>query len=160
MRTRNALLLTLAIVVTSPAGAQARIGETPDQLVARYDQPVNETDQKADGTKISLARVTFQKGGYEIDVTITGGLSVQEIFKKLNGQPITLEEARTLLSDNSQGMQWSAPVKTEDALVWTRDDNAVGQLSNDGSMIIRSAQLTAQEVHAKRLQEHPSLDGF
>jgi hypothetical protein len=152
--------LTLVFIVTTTCGAFARIGETPDQLVARYGQPLNETDQKAEGAKISLARVTFQKGGYQIDVTISGGLSAQETFKKLNGQAITVDEARLLLNANAQGLEWSAPEKKADAMTWTRDDNAVAQLSNDGSLIIRSRQLTAEEITAKRLEQHPSLEGF
>ncbi len=153
-------LLTLVFIATAAVGAQARIGETPDQLVARYGQPLNETDQKAEGAKIPLARVSFQKGGYQIDVTITDGLSVQEIFKKLNNKPLTIEEARILLSANAQGMNWSAPQKSEEATIWTRDDNAVAQLSGDGSMIIRSRALSAEQEAAKHLEEHPSLDGF
>ncbi|HEX4141894.1 MAG TPA: hypothetical protein VHY09_16215 [Candidatus Methylacidiphilales bacterium] len=153
-------LLTLVFIVTGTAGALARIGETPDQLVARYGQPINEVDQKAEGAKISLARVTFQKGGYQIDVTITGGLSVEEVFKKINGQPVTVEEAQILLNANAQGMEWSAPQKKPDALVWKRDDDAVAQLSSDGSMIIRSRELVVQETTAKHLEQRPSLDGF
>jgi hypothetical protein len=152
--------LTLVFIVTTTCGALARVGETPDQLVARYGQPLNETDQKADGAKISLARVTFQKGGYQIDVTISGGLSVQEVFKKINGQSMNVDDARILLNANAQGMEWSAPQKKTDAIVWRRDDNAVAQLSSDGSMIIRSRELTTEEAVAKHLEQHPSLEGF
>ncbi len=153
-------LLTLVLIATLPAGAQARVGETPDQLVARYGQPLNEVDQKAEGAKISLARVTFQKGGFQIDVTISGGISVQEIFKKINNQSITVEEGRILLNANAGGLNWSAPQKTLDAVIWTRDDNAVAQLSSDGSMIIRSRELAVEQASAKHLEEHPSLEGF
>jgi hypothetical protein len=153
-------LLTLVFIGTVTISAHARIGETPEQLVARYGQPLNEVDQKAEGAKISLARVSFQKGGYEIDVTISGGTSVQEIFKKINNQPITVEEARILLNANAQGLEWSAPQKKTDAFVWTRDDNAVAQLSSDGSMIIRSHDLVIEEATAKHLEQRPSLDGF
>ncbi len=153
-------LLTLVFIGTVTSVAFARIGETADQLVARYGQPLKEDDQKGEGAKISLARVTFEKGGYEIDVTITDGLSVQEIFKKLNHEPISVEEARVLLNANAQGLEWSAPQRKPDAFVWTRDDNAVAQLSSDGSMIIRSRALTAEEASARYLEQHPSLDGF
>ncbi len=54
-------LLTLVFIGTAISAALARVGETPDQLVARYGQPLNEVDQKAEGAKIPLARVTFQK---------------------------------------------------------------------------------------------------
>ena len=154
------VLLASALIVTVSATAQARLGETPDQLVARYGQPLNEVDQKPDGAKIPLARVSFQKGGFEITVTITNGLSVQEIFKKLNGEPITVPEARILLNANAQGLEWNAPRQTSDALIWTRDDNAVAQLSSDGSMIIRSRELAVQEAVAKHLEQRPTLEGF
>jgi hypothetical protein len=153
-------LLTLVFIGTATSAALARIGETPDQLVARYGQPLNEVDQKAEGAKIPLAKVSFQKGGYQIDVTISGGVSVQEIFKKINGQPISFDEAQILLNANSQGMVWNAPQQTPDGKVWTRDDNAVAQLGGDGAMTIRSHQLTAEQAVAKQLEQHPSLDGF
>jgi hypothetical protein len=153
-------LLTFGFIVAVTVTAQARLGETPDQLVARYGQPLNEVDQKADGVKIPLAHVTFQRGGFQIDVTITDGLSVQEIFKKLNGQPITIAEAQILLNANSQGREWNAPRKAHEALLWARDDNAVAELNGDGSMIIRSRQLVVEESAARRLQQSPSLEGF
>jgi hypothetical protein len=154
------LLSSLVLLAITTAGAQARIGETPDQLVARYGQPLNEVDQKGEGDKIPLARVSFQKGGFQIDVTITGGVSVQEIFKKLNGQPISVEEARILLTANAGGQNWSAPQKADGAVSWIRDDNAVAQLASNGTMSIRSRELAAEEEAAKHLQDHPTLDGF
>jgi hypothetical protein len=154
------ILLSLALVAITTAGAQARIGETPDQLVARYGQPLNEVDQKAEGAKIALAHVTFEKGGYQIDVTITDGLSVEEKYKKINGQSMTVEEARILLNANSGGQNWSEPQKSTDAITWTRDDNATAQLTSDGSMTIRSRLLAIQEAAAKHLEQRPTLDGF
>jgi hypothetical protein len=156
---RNALL-TLVFIGSATSVAFARIGETPDQLVARYGQPLNEVDQKADGAKLPLAKVTFQKGGFQIDVTIIGGVSVEEKFKKLNGKPITLEEARTLLGANAQGEVWNAPVQADGGTTWVRDDNAVAKLGGDGGMVIRSRELTAQEAAVKQTEQHPSLDGF
>ncbi len=153
-------LLTVVFSVTITASAQARLGETPDQLVARYGQPLNEVDQKAEGAKIPLAKVSFQKGGYQIDVTITNGVSVQEIFKKLNGESITTAEARILLNANAQGREWGPQNKTDEAIYWVRDDNAVAQLPSDGTMIVREHALVAEEAAAKHLEQRPSLDGF
>jgi hypothetical protein len=153
-------LLSLAFIVGTMAAAQARIGETPDQLVARYGQPLKEVDQKPDGAKIALARVTFQKGGYQIDVVITDGLSTQETYKKISGVSMTVDEARILMAANAQGFNWSAPQKTSDAIIWTRDDNAVAELSSDGSMTIRSRQIAVEEATAKHLEQRPTLEGF
>ena len=154
------VLLTLLVIVGVTANAKARLGETADQLVARYGQPLSEVDQKGEGDKIPLANVVFQKGGFEIDVTITNGVSVSEIFKKLNGSAITTNEARYLLTANGQGREWEAPRLVGGDKIWTRDDNATARLSHDGSMIIRSRDLVVEEAAAKRIEQRPSLDGF
>jgi hypothetical protein len=152
--------LTLLVIVGISANAKARLGETAEQLVARYGQPLNEADQKAEGDKIPLANVVFQKGGFEIDVTITNGLSVQETFKKINGSALTLEEARFLLTANAQGREWEAPQVVDGDKLWTRDDSATALLAKDGTMTIRSRDLVVQEAAAKKAEKSPSLEGF
>lgn len=154
-------LVTVLFIVSLTATAQARLGETADQLVARYGQPISEVDQKGEGAKLPLAYVVFQKGGFEIDATLSDGISVSESFKKLNGTPLTLGEARTLLGANSQGHDWQAPQMTHGEKWWARDDGATAQLDQDGAMLtIRSRELVSKEAMAQRLERTPSLDGF
>ncbi len=153
-------ILTLLFVIGVTATAQARLGETADQLVARYGQPLSEVDQKSDGTKLALAFVVFQKGGFEVDVTLSDGKSVAELFKKLNGDPLTLTEVRTLLTVNAQGREWGPPQMGQSGKWWTRDDNATATLGQDGSLTIRSSELVVKEETAKKLEHAPSLDGF
>ena len=153
--------LSLLFVLAVTATAQARLGETPDQLVARYGQPLSEADQKAEGIKVALAAVVFQKNGIEIDVTVTDGVSVQELFKKINGQPMTLAEVRTLLNANSQGLEWEAPQQTQDGgKLWKRDDNATAFAGSDGALTIKSRTLAVTEAVAKKVEKSPNLDGF
>ncbi len=156
MRAILASVLILGVTTT----AQARLGETPDQLVARYGQPLTEKDQKAQGDKISLADVIFQKGGFQVEVTVTDGISVLESFRKLNNQPINLAEVGILLTANSQGLNWEAPEKSGNLRIWTRDDGATATLRPDGSLTIKSKELATEEAAAKRLEAKPSLDGF
>jgi hypothetical protein len=153
-------LLTFCFVVTVAGTAQARLGETPDQLVQRYGQPLSEKDQKGEGDKIALADVVFEKGGFQVSVTVVDGLSVAESFKKLNGQPITTLEVRTLLSANSQGHEWAAPEESKGGKSWNRDDSATALLGQDGTLLIKSPELVNKEVAAKRAEKTPSLDGF
>lgn len=153
-------LLTLVFIIGVTATAQARLGENADQLVARYGQPLNEKDQKPEGVKIALADVVFQKGGFRIEVTITDGISVAEVFSKINGEPLVLAEARALLADNSQGYDWAAPREVNGERWWTRDDNATARLASDGSLTIKSRELVTKEAIAKKLEARPSLDGF
>ncbi len=152
--------LTLCLIVSVTATARARLGETADQLVARYGQPLKEDDQKGENGKIPLANVVFQKGGFEINVTLVDGISVSESFKKLNGDPLNLGEIRTLLTASSQGYGWEAPRVIEGEKWWTRDDNATARLARDGSFTIKSRELVHKEAAAKRLERAPSLDGF
>jgi len=156
---RIALFSFLCIVgLTAPA--QARLGETADQLVARYGQPLSETDQKGEAGKIPLANVIFEKGGFQVIVTLTNGVSVAESIHKLNGQPLTLTEIRTLLTVNSQGHGWEAPQMVQGEKWWTRDDNATAQLAQTGSLTIKSPVLLSEQAVAKKLESNPSLEGF
>jgi hypothetical protein len=153
-------LLTLSFIVGVTATAQARLGENPDQLVARYGQPLTEADQKAEGTKVAASDVVFQKGGIEITVTVTDGISVSETFKKLNGKTFTVAETQILLNANAQGHGWEAPNIMNGDRVWMRDDAAMAQLSKDGIFIIKSKDLMNAQAMAKKLEKQPSLDGF
>jgi len=153
-------LLTFVFILGVTATAQARLGENPDQLVARYGQPLSENDQKPNGDKIALADVIFQKGGFRIEVTVTDGISVKEVYSKLNGNPLGINEVRALLTDNAQGYDWQAPHMVRGDKWWVRDDNATAQLAQDGSLTIKSRELVAKENTAKRLEARPSLDGF
>jgi len=153
-------LFTLLFIVSVTATARARLGETADQLVLRYGQPLGENDLKGGGDKVPLADVVFEKGGFQITVTITDGISVAEIFKKLNGEPLTVGEVRTLLSANSQGHGWEAPRMVQEEKCWTRDDSTTAKLAQDGSLIIRSRELISKEAVAKKVIRAPTLEGF
>ncbi len=153
-------LLTLLFAGTLLGTAQARLGENADQLVQRYGQPLSENDQKGEGDKIALADVVFQKGGIQINVTVVDGLSVAETFKKLNGQPLTVNEVRILLVANSQGHEWEAPEVTDQGKLWARDDSATARLNADGALSIKSRELVIKEVAAKRVEQRPNLEGF
>jgi hypothetical protein len=152
-------LIALLFVVAVTTTAQARLGETADQLVARYGQPLKETDQKGEGDKIASADVVFQKGGFQIEVTLVDGISVSEMFNKINGDGLSLGEIRTLLNDNSQGSGWEAPQTIADQKKWMRDDGALAVLAQ-GFLTIKSKELMTEETTAKKLEHQPSLDGF
>jgi hypothetical protein len=154
------LILTLAFVVTLAGSAHARLGETADQLEQRYGQPLSENDQKGEGDKVALAEVVFQKGGFQVNVTVVDGISVEETFKKINGQALSVQEIRTLLNANAQGREWDAPQVVKGDRLWARDDNAVARENQDGSLTIKSRELAAKESVAKKLEHAPSLDGF
>jgi len=157
---RTAILTLLLIGIT--ATAQARLGENADELIARYGQPLDQNDQtgyvafqKGD----QAGYLAFQKGGFNINVTISGGISAQEKFYKMNGTPLTLAEVRTLLNANAQGYGWEAPRTIQGQRRWMRDDGAAAEL--DGKyLIIKSKEIIARAMDANKLEAKPSLDGF
>jgi hypothetical protein len=151
-------ILLCLLVATTPAFA--RLGENPTELVARYGQPLSEADQKRMGEKIALANVSFQKGGFQIDVVITNGLSVQEHYHKLNGQPINEDEVAALMTANAEGRTWLQPKVINGSRVWTRDDGATATFEGDGSLTVRLPALNAEEAKAKHLEQKPSVEGF
>jgi hypothetical protein len=152
------LCVFLVLGIASPAWA--RLGETGDQLVTHYGQPLSEMDQKAEGNKVPLAELVFQKNGFEIDVSLVDGISSKESFRKLNGDTISLSEARTLLNLNSGGSGWEAPQILGDDKQWGRDDGAVATLIGGRIFTVKSKALIDEETAAKKLVSTPSLDGF
>ena len=152
--------LTLLFTVAITAPAWARLGETEDALVARYGPPLSEFDQKGEEGKIPMVKLTFQKNGFEIEASVAGGLSVQETFKKVNGDVLTTEEARYLLNANAQGFGWEAPQTTGEVKRWTRDDGAVAKLVGGRMFYIMTKELIDAETTAKKLEQAPSLQGL
>jgi hypothetical protein len=151
------LLFAVSILITPAWG---RLGETEDELVARYGQPLSEMDQKAEGNKIPLAELVFQKSGFEINVSLSDGISNAESFRKLNGDTIAFSEVQTLLTSNSQGIGWEAPQTMGDDKQWGRDDGAIATLIGGRILSIKSKALIDKETAAKKLVSTPSLDGF
>jgi hypothetical protein len=144
--------------ITVPAWG--RLGETGDALIARYGQPLSETDRKAEGGKIPLIELVFQKNGFEIDASISDGVCGEESFKKNNGDELTVLEVRTLLGLNSQGFQWGAPATIDGGRQWTRDDGSMATLTGGHILSIKSKTLADKEMAAQKLDRTPSLDGF
>ena len=154
-------LTGLCFLLMLNAPAWARLGETGDQIVARYGQPLSQIDQKALGKKVALTVLIFQKNGYEIQVSLSDGVSDEESYRKLNGDVISLAEARTLLTINAQGFGWEEPTDGNGVKIWTRDDAATAILSDGGhSLTIASKDLIDKENAAKKAETTPSLDGF
>ena len=156
---KSALLLLL-FTVSLALPAWARLGETGDMAVARYGQPLSEFDQKAEGDKIPMIKLTFQKNGFQIEVSVAGGYSVAESFRKISGDALTLDEARTLLTNNAQGFKWSAPVMVDGERRWMRDDGAMARLSDGRTLYLVTKQLMDAEMKAKSVQRAPTLEGF
>jgi hypothetical protein len=140
--------------------AQARLGEKPEDVLTRYGTPLTQVDQKAETGKPALTMLTFQKNGYDIEVTIFGGVSAAESFKKHNGDSLTSDDIQTLLANNAQGAVWAAPTKSEQQKQWARNDGTMATLIGARVLYLTSKELLDEESQAQKLEHAPSLDGF
>ena len=165
------ILLASMLFLTLEFSAQARLGETLDQLTDRYGPGANA------GTPTATYPVSvrlFHKGGWSITVKLIDGISVGEKFQK-QGTPSD-EEISTLLSSNAQGQTWTEK-STSRMLVqiflpvpsvsksWQRDDGALALLTGPLPVCLelQSKQLIetdqAKEAADKKAKE-TSLQGF
>ena len=149
-------LLLLAVTVS----AQARLGEEMSQLASRYGEPLPKPDAKAAASASGPDVETFQRNGFQIEVTLIQGVSARESFKKLNGDPISDQEVNTLLADNAQGFAWQAPHNADGQTNWVRDDGSVATLVGGHVLRMTAASLLNAEAREKQLERAPSLDGF
>jgi hypothetical protein len=153
-------LLTLCFILGITATARARLGENADELTQRYGQPLTAIDRKGGGDRVALTDVIFQKGGFQINVSLADGISVAESFKKISGEILTIGEVRTLLNDNSQGYGWEAPQAIDEQKKWARDDGAVATLTGSRILTLTSKDLLVEKAVAKKLEQQPTLEGF
>jgi hypothetical protein len=93
------LALMPVFVLAAMISAQARLGETLDQLVARYGTPGNAGGPH--GTVVSIETKMFHKGNWIITVQLINGISVGEKYQKPGGP--NADDIATLLSINSEG---------------------------------------------------------
>lgn len=91
-----------AALLMLSASTEARLGETPDQIEARYGKP-KMTDKTADPR---LVYSRYESRGFVIDVGFLDGKSQAEIFKKPPGEQIHDSEVAALLQANSFGHKW------------------------------------------------------
>src|ERR1700677_1644971 len=152
-------LAGLLLTFTLSPQAWARLGETPAQMGARSGPRLSQLAQRAPGRRLAVAPLTFQKNGFEILVSLVDGVSDQEAFRKMNGDPLTLAEIRTLLNINAQGSSWEQPMNSDGEKVWTRDEGTTAEVN--GSLItITSKDMLDKEAAAKKATMAPSLEGF
>jgi hypothetical protein len=153
-------VLVLFLWAAATIAGQARIGEDNAQLAERYGSPLSHSMQKRGPGQIGLVLEAFQHNGIQVDVSLLGGVSVEETFHKLNGDPFLPEEINALLADNSQGRDWEAPVHQGGQTKWTRDDGSVATLAGNHVLRVTSIGLINAETQAGEFEVAPSVQGF
>jgi len=157
---RILVLLALA-ALTLPA--HARLGETVDQCIARYGQPVAQEDEPAvPGEKSAI----FEKNGYAIWAFFLNGKCGMIIFLKIDrdktvghkymGLSMGDDELKTLLDASANSFPWIEADNAEGKF-WYRADGSAAAYDPNKPVL----QITAKEFgEAEKAQEAKKLQGF
>ncbi len=167
-----ATILALFFALASENQAHARLGETVDQLTARYGPGGTAGAPTAD---FPVSVKIFHKQNWTIIVSFIDGLSVGEKYQKPGG--VDDASVQTLLDINAEGHTWnltqSGPsfmaslIPTPNAVgkKWGRDDGAVATLQAGMRIFftVESKQLVDAEAAlaaAQKKAHEASLQGF
>jgi hypothetical protein len=166
------VLLGFLVILASGTHASARLGETLDQLTARYGPGANAGAPTAD---FPVAVKMFHKQNWTVTVSLIDGISVGEKFQKSGG--VDDVSVQTLLDLNSEGQTWkltqSGPSLMASLLPgpnaigkrWDREDGAVATLQAGMRIFlnIESKKLVDAEAAFAAVQKkahEASLNGF
>ena len=134
--------------------AQARLGETPDQIAARFGNG-GPLFIIPGGPHDGLKQQEFGKQGFDIQVLFTD-FSVGETYTA--GSKLTEDQIQALLAANSEGHQWKESATGNESRVWTRDDGAQARLTK--LQFEFKSKFLADKEEAWRKAQLPSVEGF
>jgi hypothetical protein len=137
-----------AVLALTIAPVEARIGETLEQCVSRYGEPVS----KANGL------ILFQKSGIVIAVASFFEGRVDSIgFKKISGDPLSATELKELLDANSGGQTWKKGALGADVLLSQDGELTAKYTDSERTLVIATVRKLARDA-AK--SESKQLNGF
>lgn len=123
---RCSFRIAAVILMASAAVASARLGETLEQLTARFGKPTQTVTPKP--SSIDKKEYVFHKGGFVIDAYFRGKACEKITYTKETWGSLSDEEIAQLLKSNGIWIEETAPtwdlVKNRQARhKWRRDDN-------------------------------------
>jgi hypothetical protein len=152
------IFLGLFLILALVSPAQARLGETPEQVAGRFGK--GEPSRRiAIGSAAGITEQEFNKQGFLIRVLFTN-ISVQETYlPSIPGHFVTDSQVRALLAANSQGHQWKQSGSDGGTQLWIRDDGAKAMLLGHFQFIFQSKFLIDKQEASKK-EKLPSVEGF
>lgn len=141
------------------ATAQARLGETEQEMVDRFGKPM----QRGEHTVIAQGKswvlgptVHFRQEDWQISADLVDGRCVRIAYSKRGDW--TEEQVQLVLGSNSQGIKWTETSKPNTKKIersWRRNDGALAGWSTLGSirMVVPAYDRAKQVVEAKAKAE-------
>ncbi|MCE0498777.1 MAG: hypothetical protein LV481_12610 [Methylacidiphilales bacterium] len=152
--------LSLLLSLSMATSAWARLGETMDQCVARWGQPVPSADFPPPGYEgDGFANfATFQKGDYHIIVGFLNGVVAVEIITKQESSDLSDNEKAAILEADSAGLAWIKSTTPGANEIWTRNDGAIASYDTfNHGMTIKSKEYRAAEEAKAAADEKAKL---
>jgi hypothetical protein len=119
------LLLIFAVLFCTPQRVLARIGETPQQCIARYGKPLQSSEKG----------MLFSRNGQKIFVTFSAGKADGIFLQKLDpatpqrALPIPDREIEQFLQMNSLGATWRLTSQLPDGdVIWLTDNSQLSAM--------------------------------
>ena len=151
---KHPVALSLLLFFGAASMAQARLGETPDQVTARFGNG-GPFFIIPGGPHDGLKQQEFRKQGFDIQVLFTD-FSVGETYHATS--TLTDGQIQALLAANSEGHLWKESTTGGASRLWTRDDGATARLM-DTQFEFKSKFLIGKEELWNQAQL-PSVEGF
>ncbi len=141
---RAVLILVLAVTILP---AQARLGETEAQSIARYGPAVGTYD--ADTSGYPYRTLTFAHAGYTIVAQFMGSACEMICFQKADGSAFTPDELDLLLKAQAEGQAWSRSNLVSADVIFDRPDGAMARYDTAKHALLFCS---AKYVHATDAQ--------
>jgi hypothetical protein len=114
---KSTCIITIATTLLAFSTAQARLGETEQEVEARYGKPIATIDPDP-----AMRAVAYQHKGFVIMVTYENGKSGAEIYQKPDKSEITDPERTVLLEANAGGYKWTYKEEVPGQIRWFNVD--------------------------------------
>ena len=133
--------------------ARANLGETVEQVVARYGKPVAFAEASS---AMPFGKVDFRAGGYELLVFVLNDREVGARVSKLDKTAFTDAEIQTIMENDAGDTKWAETTSTDPTCrEWSRTDKATVMYDKEKHMLILTSDAMAQALHAPAAKPAP-----
>lgn len=143
-----------------PISSNARLGETPEQLIARFGTPIRKNDVPTFQNAVNMG---FISGNYEIRVLLIDGIAERVSYVKKT--MFEGDELPQIMQNNSQGFTWGNPYDKSGYTAWDRSDGGCCSYvytphRDDWTIEIQSGTIMRLEREKKNQQRNSTMKGF
>jgi hypothetical protein len=152
-------LITAILAVTLATPALARVGESIEQIKARYGSLTGVAPIES----VPYFTLGFESAGLVITVAFDDkNVSQLEMFKRKDGSELSDEEIQVLLEANSGGFTWKAPSGDQRTKIWESIDGKSRYAISTGgrTLIVTSKDFWESSASAMKKQKADKLNGF